>query len=680
MEKEYEYRVLVWEFWEYRLRRKYKETPAGFQSKAEEENARKQWQENVKKFRRRSFASFYQAEAQPFAGRQRELSLMEQRLKRGNGTAVLYGIGGMGKTALAKEYIRLHREEYEGILYLTVGASLLAGICDDVMLDISNLSYHPEKYRTLSAYFEVKMEVLQALLKRGSYLMVLDDCNIEEDKRMERVLALPCHKIITTRVHPACWGCEGIEVAAFGRTEEWEEFFTLYKGHEASAEEKERFLACVERTGGHPFSVKAELCNETEPTGEKTGLLQRFELKKREQELLMYLSILPPEGIPISLLQQLMQLKEGETDRLEKLFLIQIGRRYESEEPWASMHSLIAEAVRKEYPVTTVNGRKLLKGMEAYLNGENLSKKDMWEATYGENRRLEPCIFSLLKAFPEPEPWMASAFDRLATFLWLQGYFKEAEQYELKIYHAVKDYYGEKHQLTGQMALRVAAVYYNQMDSGRAEEWYLRGLTQLKGCKPLNQEYSVVLLQALNKTARLYGEKKEYDKAIVCIDEELEVYRKEKGRITGQGGLAERRYHLEYPYCLLLKAKLLFAMQRFEEAEAIYWKAEEALQGISGEEFRFHEFRELYIKILMQKGAYEEAERCALENMKLALCYRGEAYRDTLKSMEQAAELQQKNGREAEAITLYRKILLRLRKDYPYQEEWIREISGKLHC
>ncbi len=683
MEKDYEYRVLVWEFYQYQLRRKYKHTPAGFQSEEEEKISRNRWKENVKKFRQGGIiCSFYQTEAQPFAGRKQELSVMERKIKRETGMAVLYGIGGIGKTALAKEYIRLHREEYAGILYLTFGSSIKNIICNDVMLDISNLKYHPEKYRTLSAYFDVKMGALREILKRGSYLMVMDDCNIDQDGHLERVLALPCHKIITTRVNPESWGYEGIEVNSFRRKEEWNEFFELYKGKRLSEEEKKKLWDCVEKTQGHPLSVKLQMYNEKEITGAGIGkdILQRFGLRKREQELLMYLSIMPSDGIFFSLFQQIARLEGGELDRLEKILLIQTGKKNESEEQYVSMHPLIAEAVRAEYPITTINGRKLLKGMEAYLNGDNPCKKDMWECAYGENRKLEPYIFSMIEAFPEPEPWMSAAFDRLATFLWIQGYFKQAEQYELKIYDAVKKYYGEIHQLTGQMAMRVAAVYYNRMDLENADKWYLQGLTVLKTCKPLNQEYHIALIQSFSKAARLYWDKKEYRQAICYIDEAIGYYLDIEKKMEERGSLPERRYKLEYPYSILLKAKILFAMQRYEEAEELYYRAAEVFMEVSGDEFRFNEFQELYIKILIQKGDYKKAEHYALENMNRELCYRGEEYRDTLKSMEQTADIWMKSGREAEAITLYRRIMRCLRKEYPYQESWIKKISLKMNC
>ena len=71
-EKDYEQQLLEWRFHQIQFRKKYRNTPAGFQSEQEELEAKKAWREDVKKFRKeriRKLQSLYQPENQPFAGR-----------------------------------------------------------------------------------------------------------------------------------------------------------------------------------------------------------------------------------------------------------------------------------------------------------------------------------------------------------------------------------------------------------------------------------------------------------------------------------------------------------------------------------------------------------------------------------------------------------------------------------
>lgn len=72
-------------------------------------------------------------------------------------------------------------------------------------------------------------------------------------------------------------------------------------------------------------------------------------------------------------------------------------------------------------------------------------------------------MFAVYETFPEPAPWLSTAFEEIVTFLWVQGYYEEALPYAIKVYEAAMNYYGPNHVLPGREALRVAAVYHNHM-------------------------------------------------------------------------------------------------------------------------------------------------------------------------------------------------------------------------
>ena len=372
------------------------------------------------------------SENQPFAGRAQELIQIEHKLKEEQRTAIVYGIGGIGKTALVKEYLCIHQNDYDGILYITFSKSVKNSVCNDRMLNISDLKFNPEKYGNLTRYYKVKMQALQELMEKGKYLLVLDDCNTEFDQNLDDLIDLSGDKIITTRINPAVWGYSGIEVCSFQNRKEWNEFLNLYTKKSLAEDEKKKIWEYIREVHGHTLAVMLKIYNRDNEFNTKIvgkDLLQRFPLKKREKEILMYLSIMPTEGIPCSLFEIIAQLKDGELQRLQQFLLIQVVRTSFDGEKYISLHPLIAEAVKKELPADVIKCRSLLKGFEKYLNGENPEKKDLWETSYENNRKLEGCIFAVINAFPEPVPWMATTFDSLATFLWVQGYFEEAEEY-----------------------------------------------------------------------------------------------------------------------------------------------------------------------------------------------------------------------------------------------------------
>jgi hypothetical protein len=121
-------------------------------------------------------------------------------------------------------------------------------------------------------------------------------------------------------------------------------------------------------------------------------------------------------------------------------------------------------------------------------------------------------------------------------------------------------------------------------------------------------------------------------------------------------------------------------MGQFEEAEQLSSKALKAFEDVSDDEFRKNTFRSVQIEILIRKKSYEKAAILAEENLRQALLYRGEKYKDTLMYMEKLADLQKDLHKETEAAALYQKILQCLHLEYPYQENWIEQIHSKLNC
>ena len=685
-EKDYEQQLLEWRFHQVQFRRKYRNTPAGFQNRQEEITVINAWKEDVKRFRKgrmKKIQSLYQPESQPFVGREQELLRIEHTLKEENGTAIVYGIGGIGKTALVQEYLCRHQEHYDGILYLNFSKSIKNTVCSDIMLSISNLKFNPEKYENLTKYYKVKMQILQEIMTKGNYILILDDCNIEMDHNLEDFLGLPGDKIITTRVNPDAWGYSGIEIRPFQEKKEWDEFAALYTKEPLSEEGKRNFLEYVKTIHGHTLAAMLKISSrnmgyDTEEVGKE--LLQRFPLKKREKEILMYLSIMPTEGIEYSVFEIMAQLKEGELKRLQEFLLIQISRAPFEKGNGVSLHPLIAEAVRTEYPANPINYRSFLRGLEKYLKGENPQKKDLWENSYENNRNVEEYVFSVVNTFSEPVPWMAETFDRLSTFLWVQGYFEKAEEYSLKIYKSVENYYGESHQLTGWMAIRMGAVYYNKMERQRANVWYLKGLEILKKCKPINQEYYVYLMEALAIAARMYRHKGDYTQALEHIEQAMECFYTFKKQLDMKRHPMKDDQSLKLPYYLISKTGILMDMGRLTEAEQLYPEALRAFESVSSDEFRKNTFRNVRVEMLMRNEEYEKAEKLAEENLKYSYLYRGESYKDTLIYMEKLADIQRCLGKETEAAGLYQNVLLCLRRDYPNQEQWIEKISLKLNC
>lgn len=683
-QKGYDQELLEWQWHQIRFRRKYKHTAAGFQNSEIEQQFIQQWKNDVKKFREsreHHILSDYQPSSEIFVGREKELLRIREALEEKAGPVVLYGIGGIGKSALARAYIKKHREEYDHVLLLSFNSNLQNIICDDYNLSISNLKYQKDQYGSRSRYFQVKCGKLAEITKKERILLVIDDLNTVYDRNMCSLFDIDCDILVTTRFYPSVWECDhvGIHVTELQSEEEWRAFVEGYRTKELMPEDEERLIKYRSKVKGHTLKMMLEVRN-PENRGAADAdfehdLFSRYPLKKEECQTLTYLSIMPVQGIPESLFMTISGISQNTLERLQDYLLVQKNWNRQWQDTMISLHPIIAEAARHVYHPSPINCSRILKGMEQYLNGENAEHKNTWGRTYLENQRIEPYVFSFLHAFPQPVGWLASAFDELSTFLWIQGYFTEAEAYSLKIFASVESYYGEDHQITGEMALRTAAVYHNELKHSESTKWYLRGLDILKKCHPHNLDYWYSVGSACLKVSRLCRHEGKFDIAMKLADEAL-VYIKKFEEVIKD---LRDDTSVFIAYCLMEKAKILFGQDKLENAENLCREALEHIRLFESKRgFDLNEFQGLLIEILVRRKKYGQAEKLARETVERAVCFRGEAYKDTLFCREMLADIYMFRGKREDAEKEYNRILIWLQREYPYKREWIARICGKI--
>lgn len=683
--KTYEQEILEWRWRQLCLQRKYNNTPAGFKSEEQERLARSLWEQDVQRFREGQIyriLSRYQPSEEIFVGRKDDLERIHAALEKKAGPVVLYGMGGIGKSALARAYVRQHMEDYDHILFLSFSSTMQSLLVDDFSVRISNLQYSADEYGNQKKYFQIKCRILRQIAKKERILIVIDDCNIKGDKHMQDVFSLPCDFLVTTRRNPILWGdYPGIEVSRLQTEEEWRTFIDAYRTKELSPEEMERIAQYRDMVQGHTLMMQQRIHNpEKEFKGFedfKRGIFQRFPLKKEEKQAMTYLSIMPVQGIPRTMFQTITGIGDEAIDQLKNDMFIQTGWDENWKDSMLSLHPIIAEAARMVFKPSCLNCGKLLIGLYNYLRGKLTDGRDTWGRTYAENQRLEPYIYAVIRAFPEPAPWLCEAFDELYTFYWIQEYFEEAKSYEEKLYRAVCEYYGESHPMTAWIALRVAAVYYNSLDFQEARAWYQKGLAMMQRCPASVPLRSLYLGQAYHKAARLYRYDKDYSnglqmarRAVASVEQAIEDARKHKEDTD--------RFERSLTHCLLEEGKNLFSSGELPEAEAVYREIQKKMPDSFKKDFYPNEFQCFYIDILMAKKDYSQAEPLAKECVERAVRFRGESFKDTLSCRELLADVYIKLGKVDKAMEEYHILLGWLQKKYPRQREWIERICRKI--
>ena len=191
--------------------------------------------------RRHSIKTFFPTALNFFVGREDELKAMKNILAQEN-LLMLSGMGGIGKSELAKQYYFRNRDLYDVVIFAHQTKGLYSLFLDDQVFCITNMSPFKEEKETEEQYYRRKMKLFRDICNEN-VLVILDniDEHYTDSKDMEvlnTLLSLPCKKIITTRL--ADWEYKSIEILPLEKEEELLQIFE----HWCSLEnEKERACA-----------------------------------------------------------------------------------------------------------------------------------------------------------------------------------------------------------------------------------------------------------------------------------------------------------------------------------------------------------------------------------------------------------------------------------------------------
>lgn len=135
-----------------------------------------------------------------FVGRGRELAEIGQKLSGGSNKLFLVGMGGIGKSEIARMYIKQHQADYDVILWVSFADSLEQTLVNDYAFPIQGLSRSEYPEDTDQDYFQRKLRILKEI-SDPRILIVLDNFDVTEDPRLEEFCGGPYAVIFTTRFH-----------------------------------------------------------------------------------------------------------------------------------------------------------------------------------------------------------------------------------------------------------------------------------------------------------------------------------------------------------------------------------------------------------------------------------------------------------------------------------------------
>ena len=186
-----------------------------------------------------------------FIGRNKELSRIGAELEKSN-TLFLSGIGGIGKTEIAKRYAYIHQQFYDTIVFLSFSGSLEETFCSSE-LNINTLEQGDGESN--ADYFKRKLDALKQVVTERD-LIIIDNFDVDYDDHLEDILACRCKFLITTREDFRDYNYAQTEIDEMDEFDEIYEVFQSYHPEEYEAEKKESVKNIIELVERHTMTVE----------------------------------------------------------------------------------------------------------------------------------------------------------------------------------------------------------------------------------------------------------------------------------------------------------------------------------------------------------------------------------------------------------------------------------------
>ena len=428
-----------------------------------------------------------------FFGREDLLQGIENVFSQGKNALFLEGIGGIGKSELAKQYAIRYREEYDTVVFATYTTSLEKLMSDATSIVIEGVE--PTQEETEGEFFDRKLKILHSITDPRT-LIIVDNFDVDTDPRLQEFLSGRCRVIFTTRnAHPgyATLKVEAIRDKAvltdifeqnYGMTLDAdergpvEEIFELVEYHTYAVELIAKQMAASFLTAGEMLELLRRGGMETSGQemvsgrndyrsafGHICNLFSIGRLSQEEQRLMRYLSLTGTRGIPAARFKEWAELET--MDSINALLRKSWVRREAGGR--ISLHPLVREAMVSMLKPGLENCLPFLRKAAYFCYYA-------WYRPYPENVAVGDCVLSILQALNGPEACEWVVFSTFANFLWQIGKFEDAIRYGHQMYEGVRKLYGEASMLTGFAAKALAGCYFNAGQERESMAYYREGL------------------------------------------------------------------------------------------------------------------------------------------------------------------------------------------------------------
>lgn len=341
-----------------------------------------------------------------FVGRENELAEIHKNLQESN-AVFISGIGGIGKSELARAYVIKHKNEFSTVSFGVLVNDIMTFVNDDTIINIANYSNNGEL--TEEQYFGSKLIKLSSIVDKNN-LIIVDNFENLDDNSLDRLLKLNCRFIFTTRdSKPNEYGYNCIRVAELSKVQLSKIFWNWYDREEQNEETDALAYELISLVHSHTLAVELlakqmnasrinlkQMLDKLHENGlsnsgneeiryQKDGeafhsnaigvlkdIISLADLSKEKQQILLNLAMLPSAGISDEIFKKCYEFEDfNEVNELEELGWIK------AEGGKITLHPLIAEVILASVEVRIDDVKVMLDNLSDRFDAQSSEMVDI---------------------------------------------------------------------------------------------------------------------------------------------------------------------------------------------------------------------------------------------------------------------------------------------------------------
>ena len=335
-----------------------------------------------------------------FCGREKELAQIKEIFDGGERILFLQGIGGIGKTEIAKQYAKRNKSQYDTVIYATYNNTIVELVSSQVSFKIEPMFIRKVQddgtQESDISFFNRKLNLIREITNERT-LIIIDNFDVMDDEHFSDLLNANYKLLITTRcdysrLYPT------IKIEPLDSIEQLKNVFLQNYDGFVVEDDDEHLGELIELVNRHTYTIELiaqHMENSGQTTEEMINMLKHegivslneevrssvdrslvayenllkmfkvFNLNEEEKRVLQYLGLMPLSGVNVRDFKTWLDLKS-----LKVLKDLENRSWIVNSSNGVALHPIIRDVIRYELPLKEEDAEAFFKAFDETIKEE----------------------------------------------------------------------------------------------------------------------------------------------------------------------------------------------------------------------------------------------------------------------------------------------------------------------